>query len=114
MNSFSRKLIQTCAAAAVALTSLAAIAAPASAFDGDRDHRVVRCERDGDRCVVLRCDNDRDECIRVKSFRRDRGEFWRRDFGFRAEERGWEDGGYVWYGPRHVHCNRFDRCRVVR
>jgi hypothetical protein len=109
MKSLPLILTQTAVAGALALSALGVSAGTAAAYD----RRVVRCDRDGDFCVVYRCDWGR--CWRVNSFHRDRDERWRRGYGWSRDYRPRYDGGYYWYGDRHVQCDRDgDRCRVVR
>jgi hypothetical protein len=103
-------LLQTALAGAMAVSALAASAGTASAWDG---RRVVRCDRDGDFCVVYRCDDG--FCRRVSSFHRDRDDRWAAGYGWRHGYRPRFEGGYYWYGDRHVRCDRDgDRCHVVR
>lgn len=102
-------LAQAALAGALGLSALAVTAGTASAWD----RRVVRCDRDGDFCVVYRCDDG--YCRRVGSFHRDRGDRWVRGYGWRGGYRPRLEGRYSWYGDRHVVCDRDgDRCRPVR
>ncbi len=101
-------LTQAAVAGALAVSALGMTAGTASAYD----RRVVRCDRDGDFCVVYRCDDG--YCRRVSAFHRDRDDRWLRGYRFTRHDR-FDDGRYHWYGDRRLRCDRDgDRCRVVR
>jgi hypothetical protein len=102
-------LAQAAAVGALAVSALGVTSGTASAYD----RRIVRCDRDGDFCVVLRCDYGR--CVRVGQFHRDRDDRWRRGYGWRDDYRPRYEGRWTWYGDRRVRCDRDgDRCVVVR
>ena len=69
-------LAQAAAVGALAISAIGVTAGTASAYD----RRIVRCDRDGDFCVILRCDYGR--CVRVGQFHRDRGALGMREYGY--------------------------------
>ena len=86
-------------AALLGLAGLAATTTAASAH-----YTTTRCDRDGDRCVVLRCDNDGDRCYRIRAYHR-----------YRHRYHHYGRGYYYGVHRRHWVCDDDgDRCRRVR
>jgi hypothetical protein len=117
MKRLTSILATSAAAGVLAISALAVTAGGASARDWDDYHRhnVVRCDRDGDSCVVYRCDGDGDSCRRIRSFHRDTHAYWLRGYGYHRDYRGVDEGRWTWYGQSHLRCDPDgDRCWRVR
>jgi hypothetical protein len=84
-------------AVSVLVMFINAIACPSSAQLPDKYHVVMRCERDGDACIVYYCDHEGGECKRIRTLHASPFDSWRR-----ASHRS--DESYDWYGGPIVTC----------
>lgn len=102
------------AGSAVAVGAIAGYASTASAQPWDARHDLVRCDADGDSCVVLNCDRDNADCVRMRTFHRGADNAWLHDYGFAPDYQPYTVDHYIWYGGFHVHCDADgDHCRRV-
>jgi hypothetical protein len=109
-----RKLKLTLATAAMAAVAITGFATSASAQPWDARHDAVRCDAQGDRCVVLNCDRDGTDCVRMREFHRDADKAWLHDYGFAPDYQPNTVDHYIYYGGFHVHCDADgDHCRRV-
>jgi hypothetical protein len=89
-------------AALAGLLAMGGLAATTSAASAH--YRTTRCDRDGDRCVVLRCDDDGDRCNRISRYYRGYGYGHR--YHYRHGQRYWHGHRYHhgrWYRRHHHH-----------